>query len=93
MERLLKAESPHFVKKYFSKNFLNFLCLFGTKTVNRLLCAKWSAQMLDTVWDTKRHQNMKIKLEIESIDPKLSKSGLRMFLRCLVRNLYSEVDG
>ena len=31
------------------------------------------------------HQNMKIKLEIESIDPKLSKSGLRMFLRCLVR--------
>ena len=33
LERLLKAESPHFAKKYFSKNFLNFLCLFGTKTV------------------------------------------------------------
>ena len=37
-----------------------------------------------TVWVTKRHENMKIKLEMESMDLKLSKSGLRMFLRPLV---------
>ena len=36
---------------------------------------------------TKRDENMKIKLEMENIDPKLSKSGLRMFFRCLDQNL------
>ena len=54
---------------------------------------KLPVQTLDTVWVTKRYQNMKIKLEMESMDPKLSKSGLRMFLRCLVRNLCSEIAG
>ena len=54
---------------------------------------KLPVQTLDTVWVTKRYQNMKIKLEMESMDPKLSKSGLRMFLRCLVRNLCSQVAG
>ena len=29
-------------------------------------------QRLDTVWVTKRHQNIKIKLEMESIGSKLS---------------------
>ena len=52
---------------------------------------KLPVQTLDTVWVTKRYQNTKIKLEMESMDPKLSKSGLRMFLRCLVRKLCSEV--
>ena len=52
---------------------------------------KWVVQTLDTVWVTKRHQDIEIKLEMESMDSKLSKSGLRMFLRCLVRNLCSEV--
>ena len=51
----------------------------------------WAIQTPDTVWVTKRHQNVKIKLEMESMGPKLSKSGLRMFLRCLVRDLCSEV--
>ena len=54
---------------------------------------KLPVQTLDTVWVTKRYQSMKIKLEMESMDPKLSKSGLRMFLRCLVRNLCSEIAG
>ena len=54
---------------------------------------KLPVQTLDTVWVTKRHQNMKIKLEMESMDSKLSKSGLRMFLRCLVRNLCLQVAG
>ena len=44
----------------------------------------WAIQTPDTVWVTKKHQNVKIKLEMESMDPKLSKSGLRMFLRCLL---------
>ena len=34
---------------------------------------------------------MKIKLEIESMGHKLSESGLRMFLRRLDQNLWSEV--
>ena len=44
-------------------------------------------QTLDTVWVTKRHQNLKIKLEMESMGPKLSKTGLRMFLGPLDRFL------
>ena len=52
----------------------------------------WEIQTPDTVWVTKRHQNVKKKkLKMESMGPKLSKSGLRMFLRCLVRDLCSEV--
>ena len=39
----------------------------------------------------KRASNVKMKLEMESVGPKLSKSGFRMFLRCFVRNLCSEV--
>ena len=31
-------------------------------------------------WVTKRYQNMRIKLEMESISPKLSKPGLRIFI-------------
>ena len=34
---------------------------------------------------------MKIKLEMESMGSKLSKTGLRMFLRCLDQNLESQV--
>ena len=30
---------------------------------------------------------------MKSIESKLSKSGLKMFLRCLVRNLWSDVAG
>ena len=41
----------------------------------------------NTVLVTKRHENVKIKLKMKSMDPKLSKTGLRMFLRCLEQNL------
>ena len=77
---------------FFIFNFIfTFSCLFVTKTVLMVSISEMGNTCIEYRFGYKKAWKYEKKLEMKSIGFKLSESVLRMFLRCLEQNLWSQI--